>query len=80
MKLYAVSYWVPFPSSEYGGLQIWAAEGREALEEALLEHAQEEDKYECATYSNWRGLVQKSARTALELTTERAGMLASFTT
>ena len=25
MKLYIVDYWVPFPSSEYGGLCVFAA-------------------------------------------------------
>jgi len=33
MNLYAVRYWVPFPSSEYGGLYIFAAHNTEEVVE-----------------------------------------------
>jgi hypothetical protein len=39
--LYLVNYWVPFPSSEYGGLQCVLARTREEAKEAIKEAAGE---------------------------------------
>jgi hypothetical protein len=37
--LYLVGYWVPFPSSEYGGLQCVLARTKEEAKEAIKEAA-----------------------------------------
>jgi hypothetical protein len=37
--LYLVGYWVPFPSSEYGGLQCVLARNKEEAKEAIKEEA-----------------------------------------
>lgn len=37
--LYIVGYWVPFPSSEYGGLQCILARNKEEAKEAIKEAA-----------------------------------------
>jgi len=37
--LYLVGYWVPFPSSEYGGLQCVLARNKEEAKEAIKEAA-----------------------------------------
>lgn len=39
--LYLVNYWVPFPSSEYGGLQCVLARTKEEAAEAIKEEAGE---------------------------------------
>ena len=37
MNLYAVSYWVPFPESEYGGLVIFAGESKNSVIKSVLD-------------------------------------------
>lgn len=37
--LYLVNYWVPFPSSEYGGLQCVLARSKEEAKEVIKEEA-----------------------------------------
>lgn len=37
--LYLVNYWVPFPSSEYGGLQCILARNKEEAKEVIKEDA-----------------------------------------
>jgi len=36
-NLYIVDYWVPFPSSEYGGMVIVIAESKQECHDLLLE-------------------------------------------
>lgn len=37
MNLYTVDYWIPFPSSEYGGLYVVAAENVDQVVDVCLE-------------------------------------------
>lgn len=37
LKLYVVKYWMPFPSSEYGGIQGYVAESRKELRKMIVE-------------------------------------------
>ena len=81
MKIYAVDYWVPFPSSEYGGLEIWTAQDRGSLVQLMLAAAEAPDyDYEREKYPYWQALVASCAESAQELTTEVSGLLASFYT
>lgn len=47
MNLYVVDYWVPFPSSEYGGLFVMAAENEEQVKQLCIEHTWETDIEYC---------------------------------
>ena len=81
MKIFAVNYWVPFPSSEYGGLEIWAAQDRGALEQLMLDAAEASDfDWEREKYPDWRELVKSCAGSAQELTAKESGLLAEFQT
>lgn len=44
LKLYTTSYWVPFPSSEYGGLVIIAANDTEEAANIALESTDDFDR------------------------------------
>jgi hypothetical protein len=47
MKLYVGEYWVPFPSSEYGGLWVVVAENEEQVCEMLLkQHGYYDGEYD----------------------------------
>lgn len=43
MNIYLVEYWVPFPSSEYGGLFVIAAENKEQVKQLCIESTSEWD-------------------------------------
>ena len=40
MKIYIIDFWVPFPSSEYGGLIVAIANNDEEVLELLSKHSQ----------------------------------------
>ena len=44
MNLYVMDYWVPFPSSEYGGLFIFAANSEDEVRELAWEATSEFDR------------------------------------
>lgn len=44
LNLYVTGYWVPFPSSEYGGLVIIAAKDKEEAVNIALESTDEFDR------------------------------------
>jgi hypothetical protein len=56
LKLYVVKYWVPFPSSEYGGIEGYVAENRAQLKEMILETV---DDYYAKNYPNYEALIDK---------------------
>jgi len=56
LKLYVVNYWVPFPSSEYGGIEGYVAESREHLKEMILENVED---YYAKNYPNYEALIDK---------------------
>lgn len=43
--LYIVDYWMPFPSSEYGGVQIVVAEDDAQCERMVAETVEDSDYY-----------------------------------
>lgn len=45
MYIYLVNYWVPFPSSEYGGLQCVIAKDDEACARILAEESSDLDRW-----------------------------------
>lgn len=47
MNLYTVDYWVPFPTSEYGGLYIIAAENEEEVKNQCILHTCSFDLKNC---------------------------------
>jgi len=74
--LYLVDYWVPFPSSEYGGLITVIAENDNQCHDLLLDWRDECD----AKYDN---LIMEKVTTAItyELANdEESGIVETFTT
>jgi len=59
--LYIVGYWVPFPSSEYGGVQVVVADSNAECERILVETAGE---YERNKYPNYRELIANELKEA----------------
>lgn len=75
-NLYIVDYWVPFPSSEYGGMIVVIAESKQECHDLLLEWRDEcEDSYD----SNIMERVDKAQVFTLA-TEEESGVVDSFTT
>ena len=77
--LYLVDYWVPFPSSEYGGVVSVVAENDNECHDVLLEWR---DVYEDAHDSRIMENVSKSLRFALDAIhgDEESRVVDSFTT
>jgi hypothetical protein len=77
--LYLVDYWVPFPSSEYGGVVSVVAENDNECHDVLLEWR---DLYEDAHDSRIMENVSKSLRFALDAIhgDEESRVVDSFTT
>ena len=67
MNIYLVSFWLPYPSSEYGGLQVIAARTREELKEILLNHSSLDD-YNKKCYHKWKNLIDRAVEEAQEIT------------
>jgi len=59
--LYIVGYWVPFPSSEYGGVQVVVADSDAECERILVETVGE---YERNKYPNYRELIANEIKEA----------------
>jgi hypothetical protein len=55
--LFVVNYWVPFPSSEYGGIEGYVASSRE---EVINMIADEVDEYHKKSYSDWLKMIRAS--------------------
>jgi len=56
-KLYVIDYWVPFPSSEYGGLVVVTAESDEQCYEILVAA---EDSYNSHHFPKAWEAIQKA--------------------
>jgi len=78
MNIYAVAWWVPFPSSEYGGLEIYAAKNRKELRRLI--EAQGKYDYEKSRWPDWSRLMDKAAREARILATNKPSCLTCFYT
>ena len=59
--LYIVGYWVPFPSSEYGGVQVVVADSDAECERILVETA---DEFNRTQYPNYRELITNKIKEA----------------
>jgi hypothetical protein len=53
--LYIVNYWMPFPSSEYGGVQLVVAESDAECVRRLVD---EVDEYAKESYPNYKERIQ----------------------
>lgn len=63
MRLYILPDWVPFPSSEYGGLLIYCARNREELRDMLINDS---DEYDIEDYSDYQELIEDSIKRVIE--------------
>jgi hypothetical protein len=73
--LYIVDYWVPFPSSEYGGLINVIAENDNECHDILRDAAEFDDRYESKIMER----VVAAPRFALA-SEEKSKIVESFTT
>jgi hypothetical protein len=62
MTLYLVNYWVPFPSSEYGGLQAVVASDDEECYKLIAEADAWEIKYQKNSEELIRARIKKATR------------------
>ena len=67
MYLFMVDYWLPFPSSEYGGLQCVVAENEDEVINLLLEEVDDCYREEYEYYKQRiKANVSKSVRLKLD--------------
>lgn len=52
MKLYIVDYWVPFPTSEYGGIEIYIAKNKVEVFDMIVAKVSDYQKERWPTYEN----------------------------
>jgi len=74
--LYLVNYWVPFPSSEYGGLITVIAKNDDECDDILLEWRDECD----SKYDNLIMEKVTNAQTYALANDEESGIVETFTT
>ena len=60
--LFIVNYWLPFPSSEYGGVDIVIADGEDEAINLLAEDVSDYDK---ESYPEYREAIAEQVREAL---------------
>lgn len=77
--LFIVDYWLPFPSSEYGGVDTVVADSAEQAVELL---AAETGEYEKADYPDYRERIAAEVAKAqtFKVEAERVGIVYSFHT
>lgn len=61
--LYIVGYWVPFPSSEYGGVQVVVADSDAECERILVETGGV-DEFNRTQYPNYRERIANEIKEA----------------
>ena len=66
MTMYIVNYWVPFPSSEYGGMQVVIAKDDEECYKIISEADMFETKYHKDAEELIRARIKKASRFALD--------------
>jgi hypothetical protein len=64
--LYVVNYWVPFPASEYGGMQVVVAKDDEECYKLIAESDESEMKYHKQAEELIRARIKKASRFALD--------------
>ena len=77
--LYIVDYWLPFPSSEYGGVQLVVAHADAECERILAESVSQSDRED---YPNYREKIANRIKTAKRFPVDAAevGIVYEFTT
>jgi hypothetical protein len=77
--LYIVAYWLPFPSSEYGGVQIVIAESDAECERMIVE---EVDGYHRTKYPHYPQSIANRVKEAkrFPVDTEQRGVVHRFLT
>jgi hypothetical protein len=77
--IYLVSYWVPFPSSEYGGVQVVIAENDEECVQVLIDGS---DSYEKEAYPNYADCIIEQVKRAKKfpVDADECGIVHEFTT
>ena len=66
MTMYIVNYWVPFPASEYGGMQVVIAKDDEECYKIISEADTFETKYHKDAEELIRARIKKASRFALD--------------
>jgi hypothetical protein len=80
-NLYIVDYWVPFPSSEYGGVISVIAESDDECFDILSAAAKEWSEEDHNQYNNLiMAKVAKASRFELANEDEECGIVDAFTT
>jgi len=77
--IYIVPYWVPFPSSEYGGVQVVIADGKHEARQLLI---QEVGDYTKRSYPDYEKRISKCLDEALKypVQAEESGIVYDFLT
>lgn len=77
--IYLVPYWVPFPTSEYGGVQVVIADGKYEARELLIADAEGSCSH---SYPDYKERISKCLDEALKYPVESAesGIVYDFTT
>ena len=76
--MYIVDYWLPFPSSEYGGVDIVIADNEDEAVE-LLAKAEKEWEYNAQDYPDYRERIAKSVLEARKFKVEAERSEIAFT-
>ena len=77
--IYIVSYWLPFPASEYGGVQVVIAENDEECVQVLIDGA---DSWEKEAYPNYADCIIEQVKGAKKfpVDADKCGIVYQFTT
>ncbi len=77
--IYIVPYWVPFPSSEYGGVQVVIADGEEEAQQLLIKDAGE---YYQSRWPDYKERISNCLDKAhsYPVEAEESGIIYDFTT
>lgn len=77
--IYLVPYWVPFPSSEYGGVQVVIADGKAEARQLIADAS---DDYDRKAYPDYEKLIEKCLKRAVSfpVDSEQSGIVYDFTT
>ena len=77
--IYIVSYWLPFPASEYGGVQVVIAENDEECVQVLIDGS---DSYEKEYYPDHVERIAEQVKRAKKfpVDADECGIVHEFTT
>lgn len=78
--VYVVDYWMPFPSSEYGGLEVYVAENNNQVIDMIVERLSDWDKIGFPDPRNRITSVVKKAKKIPASEDAELGYVDSFTT